>query len=299
MNNKTAFIFPAFITEFTHNELEFLNQNSVDLNNYLLKISEILNIELPNFSYDSGDYAKNELYSQLLTYAFSCSFSDILNSRQIVPHVVAGYSMGIYAALYAVKSISFEDGASLIYKAYNLVGELAQTKLYGMAAIIGLSVGDVNNLIIENALALEIINVNNEYSLVIAGKKNEITILLNKAKEEGAITTAELTVNTPYHSKYLLRYAIPFEEFINTISINDPIISVISTFDRREISEIYEVKAELVFNLTQKINWHKTMQKLIDNSIKEVYECGAGKDLKKISRFICGDYKMKSVYRLK
>ncbi len=40
------------------------------------------------------------------------------------------------------------------------------------------------------------------------------------------------------------------------------------------------------------------MQKLIENNVSEIYECGAGKDLKKISRFIEGNYQMKSIYKI-
>ena len=53
MENKTAFIFPAFITEFTRNEIEFLDRNSIDFNDYLHKASVALNIELPEFSYNT------------------------------------------------------------------------------------------------------------------------------------------------------------------------------------------------------------------------------------------------------
>lgn len=295
---KKAFIFPAFISEFTLKELEFLVQNKIDINTYIHKISTTLNINLPNFSYDSVDYNKNELYAQLLAYAFSCAFNDILISKGIKQDYVAGYSMGVYAAMYSAKSISFEDGISLIYNAYQLVSELAQTKSYGMAAIIGLSVSDIDNLMYTNDLDLEIINVNNEHSLVIAGKKSEIQVLLQKAKDEGALTTAELTVNTPYHSKYLLKYTEPFSNIISGISFNKPKVPIISTFDQKKITTILEAKAELVHNLTQKINWNKTMHKLIENNVTEMYECGAGKDLKKISRFICGDYQLKSIYAL-
>lgn len=293
---KTAFIFPAFISEIPHKELKFLDQNNIDLNTYIHKISAALNINLPNFSFDSEDYVKNELYAQLLAYAFSCAFNDIIISKGIKPDFLAGYSMGIYASIYSAKSVDFEDGARLIYHAYKLVEDLTKTKLYGMAAIIGLSINDVHSLIIKYTPDLEIINVNNELSLVLAGKKIDIEIILQKAKDEGAITTAKLTVDTPYHSKYLLKYAEPFSEFIHGISFNEPQIPVISTYDQRKITEITEIKTELIFNLTQKIHWHKTMQKLLENNVTEMYECGAGKDLKKISRFICGEYQMKSIY---
>lgn len=298
MKNKKAFIFPAFISEFTQKELDFLDQNNIDLNSYINKVSTVLQIDLPNFSYDLEDYTSSELYSQLLAYMFSCAFNDVLISKGTNPDFLAGYSMGIYASIYSAKSVSFEDGAKLIYHAFNLVEDLTQTKLYGMAAIIGLSVSDVKQLIEKYTPDLEIINVNNELSLVIAGKKSDIKILLQKAKDEGAITTAELTVNTPYHSKYLIKYSESFSRFINSISFYEPQIPIISTYNQRKIENIAGIKAELIFNLTQKINWYKTIQNLLEHKVSEMFECGAGKDLKKISRFICGDYQMKSIYKL-
>ena len=68
-------------------------------------------------------------------------------------------------------------------------------------------------------------------------------------------------------------------------------IKIISTFNQREFIKSADIKSELLYNLISNINWHNTMRKLISKGVGEFYECGAGKDLKKISRFIEGDYK--------
>lgn len=297
MSEKTAFVFPAFITEFTKKELDFLSENSIDFNNYLQRVSIVLEIDMPEFSYLSNNY-NNELKSQLLAYLFSCAFYDILEQKGIKPQFVSGYSMGIYASLYASKSISLEEGAKFIYTAYNIFSELAETKKFSMGAIIGLTVKDIEYLIEKNAPNAEIINVNNEHSLVVAGERIDVDLILEKAKEEGAMSSIALTVNTPYHSKYLLKYSESFKKYINTIQICDAEIPIISTYDQREIVKVSEIKSELLFNLTSKINWYKTMHKLLKEGVSIIYECGAGKDLKKISRFIKGNYKMNSIYKI-
>lgn len=294
---KTAFIFPAFITEFTYNELAFLSKYSVNLNSYLNKISDAIRVDLPDFSYESEQYKFNELNSQLLQFACSCAFNDILKKEGIQPDFIAGYSMGIYASLYSSESVNYEDGAKLIFNAFQLVKELAQTKKYSMGAIIGLSLHDIEH-IVKKMHAVEIINMNNEHSHVIAGKKENVISVLNKARQEGAISAAELTVNTPYHSKFLLPYSESFADYIDTMKIDTCKTPIISTFDQRIITKVEDIKLELVFNLTQKINWYETMLSLIDQEVNVIYEVGAGKDLKKISRFIKGDYKLKSVYKI-
>ncbi|PLX10574.1 MAG: hypothetical protein C0597_16525 [Marinilabiliales bacterium] len=297
MGNKIAFLFPAFITDFTEKEVEFLQKNSIDINQYLSRISNTLSIEFPGFFYDNK-YFREELNSQILAYAISCAMSDALFSKGLFPNLIAGYSMGIYASLYASGSVNFETGAELIYKAYNLVKELTETGKYGMGAIIGLAYNDIERLTQAKSYHAEIINVNNEHSMVIAGTKKDVRELLEKSTDEGALTTAELTVNTPYHSKFLLKYSEPFRKYLNKIQIKNAEIPIISTYNQREVVQLEEIKSELVFNLTQKINWYNTMQKLINLGINEMFECGAGKDLKKISRFIKGDYKLKSIHKI-
>ncbi len=298
MINNTAFIFPAFITEYTNKELDFLRRNNIDIDDYIQVASQVIGEELPKFSYDSHDYKRGEFLSQVIAYLFSCAISDILQKSNIVPQITAGYSMGIYANLYAVNSMSLEDGIRLIKKAYELVNEISSTAEFGMGAIIGLTYNDVNKLITENQLDAEIINVNNEHSLVIAGKIKDIEILLNVAKEEGAFSVGKLTVKTPYHSKYLAQCASGFKDFVNEIHIQDAKVPVISTYNQRFFSDVKEIKKELVYNLTEKINWYDTMKKILEGNVNVFYECGAGKDLSKIARFIDGEYEIKTVYNI-
>src|SRR6056297_2491121 len=298
MNNKTAFIFPAFITSFTHKEIEFLGKNNFYLNQYLKRASIILDVDLPDFDYDTDFYQKDEFLSQIIAYTFSCAFSDLLIQKGIKANYIAGYSMGIYASLYSSKSVRFDDGIRIINEAFRLVREINPGNNFGMGSIVGLTFSDVNEQISKYQLKTEIININNERSLVIAGLKQDIQKLLEIAKDEGAFSWSELTVNTPYHSKYLRKVKEPFRNFISNIKIMDARIPVISTFNQREIIDASAIRQELVYNLTEKINWHKTMQKLLNNGVSVFYECGAGKDLNKIARFIKGDYVVKSVSKI-
>ena len=296
--NNTAFIFPAFISDFTQKELDFLERNQVDFKYYIKMASEAIGIEIPPFSYDAEIYKTDELLSQIIAYLFSCAFFDTLTKKGIKTNYAAGYSMGIYATLYAAGVIGLKDGIKIIYKAYTLVSNLSCTGSYGMGAIIGLNKADIEKLITENSLDAEIINVNNEHSMVAAGIKQDIMQLLELARHEGAISASELTVNTPYHSKFLKQFSESFLLFLNTLEFKAPDSPILSTYNQRVITEVNDVKLELVYNLTEKINWYDTVQSLLKLGVNTFYECGAGKDLSKISRFIEGDYHLKSVYKI-
>jgi len=296
--NNTAFIFPAFITDFTQKELDYLKRNEVDFKHYIKIASEAIGVEIPVFSYDAAIYRSDELLSQIIAYLFSCAFFDTINKKSLKANYVAGYSMGIYATLYAAGVIDVKDGIKIIYKAYTLVSNLSCTGSYGMGAIIGLNKADIEKIITENHFEAEIINVNNEHSMVVAGIKKDIVQLLEQARQEGALSVSELTVNTPYHSKFLKQFAEPFIQFLDSLSLKKPVIPILSTYNQRVITEVNDVKLELVYNLTEKINWYDTVQSLLKLGVNTFYECGAGKDLSKISRFIEGDYHLKSVYKI-
>jgi len=298
MNNKTAFIFPAFITSFTKKEVDVLEKNNFYLSHYLNRASDILHIDLPDFDYDANTYQNDELFSQIIAYIFSCAFSDLLIKKKIKPDYVAGYSMGIYASLYASESIEFEDGLKIIANAYQLVNELSVSKKFGMGAVIGLTFSDIAALITNSTLDVEIININNDRSIVLAGLKKDIHKFLKIAALEGAFTVSELTVDTPYHSKYLTPFKDRFSKFVSGIIIYNPRAPILSTYNQREIIDASDISRELVFNLTEKINWYKTMQELLKKNVSVFYECGAGKDLSKIARFVEGDYVIKSIDKI-
>ena len=298
MNNKTAFIFPAFITSVTHKEIEFLEKNNFQLNQYLKRASIILDVDLPDFDYDTDFYQKDEFLSQIIAYTFSCAFNDLLIQKGIKANYLAGYSMGIYASLYSSRSIGFDDGLRIISEVYHLADKVRDTGKYGMGSFVGLSFKDIHELINQYSLKIEIININNDRSIVVSGIRKDIQKILELAQKEGAFSVSELIVETPYHSSYLKTIKDCFYQFICDMEIKAAEIPIVSTVNQREIIKPIEIRKELVFNLTQRINWFKTMQKLLEKKVSVFYECGAGKDLTKVARFIEGDYVIKSVYKI-
>jgi len=290
MTNKSAFLFPAFITDYTQKELEVLSNNGIDFNLYINAASDKLGVVLPVFSYQSEEYRNDELLAQIIAYLFSCAFSDLLKKKHIKPDLAAGYSMGIYASLYSAGSISMSDGIQIIYKAFELVNELACKGEYSMGGIIGLSRNDIDEIITKSNADVEVINSNSEFSHVIAGVKTHVLKTLDLARTEGALNAIPLNVKTPYHSRFLNIFAERFRSFVETIDYKTPQFNIISTYDHRKVESVEEIKKELVYNLTEKIDWYRTMQVLLDYEVNEFYECGAGKDLSKIARFIEGDF---------
>jgi [acyl-carrier-protein] S-malonyltransferase len=290
--NKTAFIFPAFGERITEKDIDFYNKNKNHFDKYFLQIKEKIGVDFSNFVSDYPEIVKNELYSQYTAFAFSAVVSDVLKNK-IKPSFTAGYSMGLYSALYSSSSINFISGILLIQKIYNLIIEAIKDKNFSIAVIIGLELHDVRKILEKSKTSVEIINSNNKYSFVISGISSAVEAVLNLCINEGAMNSRILPIKSPYHSEFVHKPADIFHEFIlKEISISDPEIPVISAVDQRLVSTKKDVILELVWNIKHNISWNNTILKMLEFDISDFIECGIGKSLTKIAKLIEGEFKI-------
>lgn len=291
MAEKTAFIFPAFISEYLGNEIELLDAFSSNFQDFLIRASVITDDDYANLSLNDILYTEDELRSQVITYIFSCSLSDILIKKGLKPDVMAGYSMGLYATLYTGGSISFEEGIRLINQAFCISKKVLGKKKASMGSIIGLTFDEITTVIDENEFNAEIANTNSIHSHLITGSAEDVNQLLEKARGIGALNISLLKVSTPYHSRLLENTKEDFQEFIlKDTHLNDSHYPIISSIDQKIISSASQIRQELVKNLFTKIDWMATFKKMSSLGINQFIECGAGKSLYKIGRFMPGEF---------
>ena len=295
---KFSLLFPAFGADFFRVENRIITDYKNISGKKIKQASEILGIDFgldDFFLYDTPD---DELVSQYKAYIFSSIMTDILKNTIALAEYTTGYSMGIYAALYFCQSIEFEEGLNLIKNAYELIKNTIQKDEYGMGSIIGLEFNDITKIINNNSIDVEIINQNNKLSFVISGKLDEVKLIVDKAKEEGALNTKVLPISAPYHSNFLKDAAKSFTEYLKGINIKDSKYKIISGHNQKVISQKNEIIDELSANIYTKHNWLATMNKLIDLKVNSFFECGAGKSLSKTAKFIEGDYKIYTIKNL-
>ncbi|MCD4730624.1 MAG: hypothetical protein K8R74_08495, partial [Bacteroidales bacterium] len=96
---KTAFIFPAFVSEYIGNEVEIVRSLSNDFDAFLNITTSKYFSEFSNFSLADKQFTENELYNQVSSYIFGCSVASLLMKKGMMPDMIAGNSMGLYTAL--------------------------------------------------------------------------------------------------------------------------------------------------------------------------------------------------------
>lgn len=295
---KTAWIFPAFITEYIGQEDQILSLLSSDFDRLLLRAAEVTETDLYSFQMGTNDFRTEELKNQYISYVFSCAVVHILQKRGLKPDFLSGLSMGIYAALYAGNSIAYEDGLRCIKEAYELSEHRLNHYDFGMGAIIGLTHEELSQIVLSIGSDVDIVNTNGHLSYVISGISSDVKRVASTAQTEGAFHSGLLDVSCPYHSKFMKEVASEFHAFADQLTIKTSDIPLVSLIDQKPFRHRKEITQELARNLDSEINWFRTMLTMVEKGIHTFIECGAGRSLYKIGKFIEGDFKIISLNKL-
>jgi len=293
---SNIFLFPAFVLKYKGNENSIISEAGFCLQERLREVSAATNEDIADFDIAENTYLENELKNQLLTYTISCIYSDILLKKNIQPKGIAALSMGIYAALYSAKSVSFHDGAILIKRVYLVLKDICNNQHYSMLNIIGLNRSDIENIIRAEKLNSEIVIKNNEFAYIVSGETDSISKLQLAATEEGAMHLSKFPVSLPYHSAYLESFIKQTDFVFDNLKVTNSQTPYFSTLKQSYISDAHDIMYEIIQNPIRHINWYKTMIMLHKIHQKSYFhECGPGNSLKKISAMIDKNIIIKSV----
>ncbi len=286
---KLAFIFPPFASDYPDDP--FINLSGFDdcFRKYLSRAAEFADPDLTQFNIPVKTYLDDELKTQYIAYIQACSLVNWFRQKEIIPAYCAGYSMGIYAALFQSEVISFLDGLVLIRQAFNEIKKVIRTQHYGMCIIIGLNLDDLEAMINKEKLNLKPAIQNSVCSFSISGTAEDILKITEIAQKEGALSTRVLNVSIPYHSFFLKDTEAGFTEFVNQMQFRSPKMPIISLVDQEILLEEHAFKNEVVRNLFTSLNWYKTQLYLQELGVTRFVECGSGKGIVKNARFIEGD----------
>jgi len=254
-------------------------------------------MDLTSFDFNTNNFLDDELKSQCISYIFSCSIADILKNQNVKPSFVSGYSMGIYAALYYCRTISFKDGLIMLKNVWDSISEVTAKGKYGMGMIIGLDESDLMKFLLDEK-EVEICNQNNPLTFIISGSLTAVERILLLAKTEGALRANLLPVSNPYHSQFLGKANSGFTEVNKGLLFHDPAYRYISALDQQIIETADGLKKEIISNITNGMHWYNTMNFLIKHGTDIFFECGAGDSLTRNARFVGGDFKSFSISKL-
>ena len=294
MQQKLAFIYPAFVLKYTGNEVSILEKNKVHFSEKLVELSNYTGENLSDFDIVNNNFLTDELKNQYLSYMFSCTFSDILKENRIEADYITGFSMGIYAALYKAGSIDFKTGSLIIKDVFYKIKDILAGKDFSMASVIGFTKEEID-IYLQKFSSIECVIQNGEHSFVLSGPAENMGMALGFFQEEGAIHLSKFSVSCPYHSSVLSPYKSLFEKLLEKYTIKDSIIPITSFIDNRQVNTFEEVKEEIVKNIISPLNFYNSLIYLQKQGVNKIIEVGPGDSLTKSSKFIEGNFKFQAL----
>jgi len=197
------------------------------------------------------------------------------------PTLLAGHSLGEYAALVAAGALNFADTIKLVRFRAEAMQAAVPEGVGAMAAILGLDDDTVRAVCADAAAGevVEAVNLNSPGQVVIAGNKAAVERAMVLAKERGAKRALPLPVSVPSHSSLMLPAAEKLLAHLQSITIATPAIPVLHNTDVQSHAEPEAIRAALAKQLHTPVRWVETVQALKAAGMDRVIECGPGKVL--------------------
>jgi [acyl-carrier-protein] S-malonyltransferase len=244
---------------------------------------EVLGFSLSTLCFEGPeDELRQTINTQpaIATVSFAC-FKTILAATGVgrVPSAtfVAGHSLGEYTALAATGVLDFATAVHLSRERGRWMYEAGLRKPGGMMAIIGLDEALLAEVCEETDTRLA--NINCPGQLVISGAKENLAEAANLAKTRGAYRTIPLPVSGAFHTPLMQPAVEGMSEIIATLSFHEPTIPIIANTTARPMTTAEAVRAELIEQLCNCVQWQRSIEYMVDNGVTTFIEIGPGRVL--------------------
>jgi [acyl-carrier-protein] S-malonyltransferase len=201
---------------------------------------------------------------------------------------VAGHSLGEYAALAAAGSISISDAARLLRTRGTAMQEAVSVGEGAMAAILGLTVPQVQE-IAESAAqgnVCQVANDNADGQVVVSGHTAAVDRAVDIAKASGAKRAILLPVSAPFHCALMEPAAEVMQDALMSVNINEPVVPLVANVLAAPITDPTEIRARLVEQVTGTVRWRESVLAMAAAGVTSQLEIGAGKVLTGLARRI-------------
>ena len=269
-----AYVFPGQGSQKPGMGQEIFNEVS-ESRDLFKKANKILNFNITELMFEgsSEDLSQTKVTQPAI---FIHSVISALTSKSFEPNVCAGHSLGEFSALVVSNSISFEDGLKLVSIRANAMQKACQETNGTMAAILGLADNIVESTCNEIEGIVNPANYNCPGQLVISGEVKAVKEACELLKEKGAKRALILSVGGAFHSELMSSAADELKKGIEKTEFKTPNCPIYQNFTSNPVKNPSIIKSNLLSQLTGAVLWTQSVNKMINDGVKEFYEVGPG-----------------------
>jgi [acyl-carrier-protein] S-malonyltransferase len=214
------------------------------------------------------------------------AFSERVKAK---PLVMAGHSLGEYAALHAAGAVGLRDVLSLVQRRAQLHQEAVPVGEGAMAAILGLPREEVEALCRScdregHAAAVSIENAPGQ--IVVSGHTAAVSEVIAEAGSREGIRAVLLPISVPCHCRLLGSAAERFAEALGAVEFRDGGVPVIPNCDPALLHSRERTRELLVRQIVSPVRWKETIERMADMGVDTIVELGPKRILSGLIRRI-------------
>lgn len=274
-----AFVFPGQGAQYPGMGKD-LYENSAEAKALFEKANSILGFDITKIMFEGdADDMKQTKVTQPAIFLHSVILAKVMGDA-FKPDMVAGHSVGEYAALVTAGAMTFEDGLMLVSKRAVAMQKACDAVPSTMAAIIGLEDKIIENVCEEVTDELVVAaNYNCPGQLVISGTMPGVKKACEILTEKGAKRAIVLNVAGAFHSPLMEPARAELAEAIEKTKFSKPLCPVYQNVGGKPHTNPEIIKANLVEQLIAPVMWTQTMKNMIADGATSFTEVGPGKVL--------------------
>jgi [acyl-carrier-protein] S-malonyltransferase len=230
---------------------------------------------------DRGDLARLSAteVAQPAVFLDSLARRDALRRRGIEACVVAGHSLGEYAALVAAGVLTAASALALVTRRGRLMAGVPG----GMAALLKLDLNTVARICAAAGGRLVIANYNGPAQFVVSGPLDAIEDAERRAAECGG-RAVRLAVSGPFHSPLMRPAEESLAPFIAESLFAAPSTPFVSSVTGNVEADAGAVRRLLAAQITSAVRWTDVLRTLADLGVTDAIEVSAGNVLTQLGK---------------
>jgi [acyl-carrier-protein] S-malonyltransferase len=233
--------------------------------------------------------ARTDILQPALT-AISLACVELLREHGHEADVVAGHSLGEFAAMYAAGVLSLTDTLSLVATRGRLMHRASQEVPGGMISVNKLSCAAVAEIAESGhqQRGCWVANFNAPDQTVLSGTARGLEAATIQVAKRGGRATP-LDVSGPWHSPLLQQIVHEFSTVVHRVHFNAPRMPLFMNVTGRIEQDPLHIRSLVLRQLVSPVLWYPIIQRMEEHQVSRWLEIGPGKTLRGLLRHIFPD----------
>jgi [acyl-carrier-protein] S-malonyltransferase len=295
--NKTAWLCPGQGSQFVGMGRDLCQQFPA-ADRIMDLACEVSGLPLKDFCWQGPEeeLSRSEVLQPALV-ALELGCIALLRDGRFHPDVVAGHSLGEFAALHAAGVLTAEETLALVVERGRLMAWASQQIPGGMIAVKRLDSDQIEEIAasLRPRRTIVVANLNSPAQVVLSGE-------LEALEEAGRLIAARggqavrLNVSGPWHSPLLEEAAARFRAALAEVRFRPPEVPVLLNVTATAVTDPEAIRETMGRQITSPVRWHAIVRTMIDVlGVRLFVEVGPGKVLRGLLRQIWPDEKQYAI----